>query len=162
MSYVDSNLMTGEAVVFRGKVHWAIYIRSSLFLVVSIIFGIGASSSGEEGPKALLALVAFVIGFAAVCGLVSAFINAMTAEYAVTNKRIFLKSGFIRRDVTETVLAKVESVSVKQSILGRILNYGGIVSTGTGGSAKGFNYYENPVGFKQAVQQQIELQRKSA
>lgn len=69
---------------------------------------------------------------------IGAFVNRKTSEFAVTNKRVVMKFGFIRRSSLEVLLTKIEGVSVDQGILGRILDYGTIVVGGTGGSRTPF------------------------
>lgn len=53
--------------------------------------------------------------------------------YAVTNKRVIIKTGVISRRTVELVLAKCEGIQVVQGIAGRIFGYGSIVVT-TGGT----------------------------
>jgi len=48
-------------------------------------------------------------------------------EFAVTNRRIITKHGIIRRDVAFLPLERIETVNVRQSLLGRFLNYGTVV-----------------------------------
>ena len=50
------------------------------------------------------------------------------------------------------VLTKVETIRVDQSILGRVLNYGTIVVTGTGGTNEPFTSIANPLEFRRQVQ----------
>ena len=50
-------------------------------------------------------------------------------------------------------LAKVESVNVDQSILGRILGYGTITVIGTGGTREPFYRISSPLDFRKAFQQ---------
>lgn len=59
-------------------------------------------------------------------------IRILTTELAVTNRRVVLKKGFIRRDVVEIQLNKVESTGADQSITGRILGFSTVVICGTG------------------------------
>ena len=61
-------------------------------------------------------------------------IERWTSEFAITNKRVIVKQGLISRQTLELNLQRVESVSVDQSILGRILGYGTITIIGTGGN----------------------------
>ena len=51
------------------------------------------------------------------------FIRWIT-EFAVTDRRVIYKRGFISRHTDEMNMDKVESVDVDQSILGRLLDYG--------------------------------------
>jgi hypothetical protein len=55
-----------------------------------------------------------------------AWFNQWITEIAVTNLRVIYKWGFIRRHTAEMNMGKVESVTVSQTILGRLLNYGSI------------------------------------
>lgn len=66
--------------------------------------------------------------------LIPTVLNVLTTEFAVTNKRVIVKRGFIRRDADELRLSKVEAVKVDQSITGRILRYSTISVIGTGGT----------------------------
>jgi len=61
-----------------------------------------------------------------------AVIERRTSEFAVTNKRVLIKTGLVRRHSLETLLSKIESIGVAQSILGRILGFGTIVISGNG------------------------------
>lgn len=53
-------------------------------------------------------------------------INIKDETISFYNNKVVLKSGIFRRDEKVTVLTRVLSVTVKQSFLGRIFNYGNI------------------------------------
>ena len=55
-------------------------------------------------------------------------------EFAVTSRRIISKRGFIWRQTEEMSMDKVETIDVVQSIPGRLLGFGSIRVTGTGGT----------------------------
>lgn len=74
-------------------------------------------------------------------------------EFAITNKRIIIKVGLISRRTLEMNLAKIESVNVHQSVLGRILGYGTITIIGTGGTHEPFSRISMPLDFRKAFQQ---------
>lgn len=84
---------------------------------------------------------------------VAPLIDYLTSEFAITNKRIIIKVGFISRRTLELNLAKVESVNVDQSILGRILGYGTIIVVGTGGTKEPFSDICTPLEFRKQFQQ---------
>ena len=63
---------------------------------------------------------------------VSMFLEKWTTERALTNRRLILKRGFIRRKTEEISFNRVEEVNLSQSILQRILGSGDIKVTGTG------------------------------
>ena len=52
-------------------------------------------------------------------------------DQGVTSKRVIQKRGWIKRDIEEMRLSKIETVEYNQSILGRIFGYGNVKVTGT-------------------------------
>ena len=87
---------------------------------------------------------------------VIAFLDQVSSEFVVTNKRLVLKQGIIRRRSVELFLSKLESVQVDQGILGRILNYGSIVPAGSGGTKQAFNKIADPLEFRRRINEQLE------
>jgi uncharacterized membrane protein YdbT with pleckstrin-like domain len=54
------------------------------------------------------------------------------------------------------LLPKIESVSVNQNILGRLLNFGTVTVTGTGGTMESFRAIIEPLAVRQKINQIIE------
>jgi len=80
-------------------------------------------------------------------------IEQWTSEFAITNKRIIIKTGLISRQTLEMNLSKIEAVNVDQSIFGRILGYGSITIIGIGGTRENFYHISNPLIFRKTFQQ---------
>ena len=72
-------------------------------------------------------------------------------EFAVTNKRVIVKTGLISRKTLEMNLSKIESVNVDQSIFERLLGYGTITIIGTGGTKESFLNIVEPLLFNITV-----------
>jgi uncharacterized membrane protein YdbT with pleckstrin-like domain len=171
MSYVEENLMPNEKVLFSGRVHPAIFISSAIMVFVTLgVFVLGLSYSGSGGgsdssfPQSsgtqligsfFLCVSAFFFLYSVLLGL-QAFIIMFTTEFAVTNRRVIAKTGFIRRHTLEMLLSKIESVSVKQGILGRLLNFGTVTVTGTGGTRESFRAIGDPIGVRKNINKIIE------
>jgi uncharacterized membrane protein YdbT with pleckstrin-like domain len=81
-----------------------------------------------------------------------AWLRRRSSEFAVTNKRVIIKLGVLTTRSIELLLSKVEGIAVEQSFSGRILGYGGIVVTGSGGTKEPFEGIQSPLDFRQAVQ----------
>ena len=81
-------------------------------------------------------------------------IDRWTSEFAITNKRVIMKVGLIRRKALEMNLSKIESVNVDQTIMGRILGYGTITIIGTGGTRESFHRISKPMEFRRVFQEQ--------
>jgi len=141
MSYVDNSLIPDEQVVFRARLNKIIFLPPVLLLAISIwLFSYGVPLGGES-----------VLAVAVLWGLVK-YVDYASSEFAVTNKRVIIKVGVLRRRTVEMLNTKVEAVSVNQGILGRIFGYGNIVVTGTGGTNEPFNGISSPREFRRAVQ----------
>ena len=140
--------MPGEQIEYRANLHWLVFILPTLLFIAAIwlFFSLG----GNIAKFLALILIVGVL----VTGLI-AVIERMTSEFAVTNKRVLIKTGLIRRHSLETLLSKIESIGVAQSILGRILGFGTIVISGTGGSKEPFHKIADPMQFRRRVQEQI-------
>jgi uncharacterized membrane protein YdbT with pleckstrin-like domain len=140
MGYIESNLLPDEEVVYRARLHWIIFWKpcalifcGTVFLLLQPIVGMVVVAIG------LLALIAPMIAYA-------------TSEFGVTNKRVIIKVGFLRRRTLELLLRHVEAISVEQSVMGRLLNYGSVTLTGTGGVREVFDDIRSPLEFRRRIQ----------
>ena len=84
--------------------------------------------------------------------LLIAFIKRQSSDFAVTNKRVMMKTGVFSTRSIELLLSKIEAITVEQSLGGRILGYGDIVVTGSGGTKETFPRIQSPLEFRRAVQ----------
>jgi uncharacterized membrane protein YdbT with pleckstrin-like domain len=146
MSYIDDNLVAGEKVMYRAHLHWVIYITG--FLVFLLLIAVGLALSAADNTKSI-AWVFFVLS---PVPLIKPYLIYRCSEYAVTDKRVLVKTGILQRHTLETLLTKVENISVDQSLWGRILNYGSITVTGTGGTREQFARIAAPLEFRKQVQ----------
>ncbi len=79
---------------------------------------------------------------------IAPMIQRATSEFVITDRRVVIKIGWLNRDAFEMNLSKIESVNIHQSFIARILGYGTIIITGTGGSKELFHNIANPKEFK--------------
>jgi uncharacterized membrane protein YdbT with pleckstrin-like domain len=146
MSYVDGNLLPDEQVVFRTRLHWKILIGPLLFAIVTLL---PVGWLLMQGTWNNLVLIAPAIGLLV---LVTALIRRQSSDFAVTNKRVMMKTGVFSARSVELLLSKVEAIAVNQSLGGRLFNYGDIVVTGSGGTEEPFTGIQAPLQLRRAVQ----------
>ena len=84
---------------------------------------------------------------------IAPLIDKYSDEFAITNRRVIIKTGLISRKTFEMNLSKIESVNVDQGILGRIFGYGTITIVGTGGTKETFPKITNPLEFRKKFQE---------
>src|SRR5829696_7458968 len=72
-------------------------------------------------------------------------------EIAVTDRRVIYKTGLVQRETTEINMAKIESVDVSQSILGRVFDFGTLTIRGTGETIEELRNIASPLQFRNAI-----------
>lgn len=148
MGYVEEHLLPGEEIVHRAHLHKIVYMGPVALALILILVGITGIASNVPA----LAIGAFVL---ALIPLITAHIVYTSSEFAVTDKRVIMKTGFIQRRTLETLLGKVEGIEVSQSFFARMLDFGTIVVTGTGGTRETFQNMAAPLEFRRQVQAQV-------
>ena len=148
MGYIEKNLMNGEQIVYEARQHWIIYLKPFLLLLIAIgLFVIPTKD------MALLMQVCMSVVLLVVAAIWAVNIYG-GRKYILTNRRLILKRGILRRESTDLVLRRCEGVSISQTILGRMLNYGD-VNVSTGEVANKFVQIANTVHFSAQINQQI-------
>jgi len=145
VSYIDENLLPDEHVVCRAELHWIIFARAILVLVVGLVL-VFVPRIGQAG------LVVLLLG---VVMLAPPFVAYRTTELGVTNKRVIVKTGLVRRRTLELLLRQVEAILVDQSLLGRLFGFGSITLTGTGGVREIFHRVRDPLELRRRIQGQV-------
>ncbi|HSQ80145.1 MAG TPA: PH domain-containing protein [Casimicrobiaceae bacterium] len=156
MSYIDGNLLDGEQVVFRTRLHWKLLVGPLLFAVTTLLV---IPILASQGAWNSLALIAPALGFLV---LLTAFIRRQSSDFAVTNKRVMMKVGVFSTRSVELLLNKIEAIAVHQSLGGRIFGYGDIVVTGSGGTEEAFSSIQAPLELRRAVQSVTDGQMNAA
>lgn len=130
MRYIDRVLQPDERVRHTAKLHWILYVPG---LLVTLFAAVPGFAYPADWPlPQIVRILAWLIAAGGLALLFRAWFEQWTTEIAVTDRRIVFKRGFIRRYTVEMNMAKVESVDVDQSIMGRILGYGRVTIRGTG------------------------------
>lgn len=150
MKFLTTYLQPGEEIMYRARIH------IFLFLQPAILLAIGFMCYFDE--MKITHYLGITLLFLGLVSLVQRVLVKVGSIYAVTNKRVIIKTGVISHRTVELVLAKCEGIQVVQGIAGRIFGYGSIVVT-TGGATNCYYYVANPFRFKRAINEQIALYR---
>lgn len=149
MGYIDSNLLPGETVVYRARLHTIIFMPAVGFALLGALVLVIALGSPQLHALVWVAALLLVV---AVAIWLARYVKYRTSEFAITDKRVLVKVGLVRRHTLELLLSKVETVGVEQTVWGRLLNFGTIVVTGTGGTKEPFQAIAHPLEFRKQVQ----------
>ena len=136
MNYVETVLMPGEKIIEKAQIHWFIFVLDVFLLMIA--FWLTQSYM----------LFALVIAACAIFTTIRDIVYYLTTELALTNKRVIAKFGWIQRHTIELSLARVESLTVNQSIFGRIFNFGTLTINGIGGIQTPIPVIADPLTFR--------------
>jgi len=162
LSYVENNLIPGETILYRTKLHWIVLfwpvlVGSLLGLIsVLLLFSAVASRSGSSQSHSVAAGTGafFLVVGAAIIGF--GILRRNATEIAVTNKRVLIKTGLLSRRTIELLLSKIESIGVDESPSGRIFGFGTVIVRGTGGTPESFDQIAHPLEFRRQVHAHVE------
>ena len=145
MKYIYKTLSNDEDVESFLHFHWWFFMPTILLMLVVMFIAIASLDtiffSVCLGVLCLQTLILFL-----------KWITYVTTEQVLTNKRVFFKEGLIRRDTEELKKDAIETISTKQSIVGRILRFGEIEFTGRGGISFKFTFVKNPTEVKRGFE----------
>jgi uncharacterized membrane protein YdbT with pleckstrin-like domain len=152
MSYVRSVLQPNEKILVIGRLHWIVYIRAILFLIVgAILVALENNLANGDARTYLIYSTAAIFGVGVAVSFLHAWFIRWITEFAVTDRRVIYKCGFIKRHTVEMNMDKIESVDVDQSLLGRMLNYGTIHVLGTGEGIESLRRIAAPLALRNAI-----------
>jgi len=149
MGYVDEILEPGEKVVFKTRLSWTLYGPAIVYALIALALTFFSASAAGFGVAVFV--VAALAAVAAFVSFLRAWFRRWTTEIAVTDRRVVLKRGFIRRHTVEMNMQKVESVDVDQTQLGRLFNYGTVTIKGTGSTLESFRMIDHPLKLRTAI-----------
>ncbi|GGY44985.1 PH domain-containing protein [Parvularcula lutaonensis] len=117
-----------------------------------------------DGPfnqgLAVIALITSIIG---IIVFVVVQVYMQTTEFALTDRRIILKKGFISRRTNEIPLDALENVNVYQTVFQRLFGYGRLELNGSGGSPLHSPPIQDPVDVRTSISEaRISIERAPA
>lgn len=142
-SYVKNSLLKDERILFSTQLSvwpYSLHIAAGALCLLAAI-SIGWLWSAEEWLRGCLTALAF-IPWAYVYFVLD------TTEVVVTNARVIIKRGFIRRGTSELFLTRIEGVEVEQSLTGRMLGYGTLFIRGVGTEVAPLDNIVDPIKFR--------------
>ncbi len=153
MGYVDAILEPGEKVVFETRLSWTLYGPAIVGAMVAFALPVAAASAPAltSGFAFAVYILAALAAVAALVSFLRAWFRRWTTEIAVTDRRVVLKRGFVRRHTVEMNMQKVESVDVDQTQLGRLFDYGAVTIRGTGSTFESLRMIDSPLKLRTTI-----------
>ena len=131
-------------VVYQARLHWVIFFWPMMLLCLGIYLNIEV--------KPLYEVSLFFIGFSLIWG-VMVWTTYQFSSLTIKQKQLILRTGILVRNTVDIPLSKIESIDIRQSILGSLFQYGALVITGTGGTRQIVNYLNKPLTCRRYIEQ---------
>jgi uncharacterized membrane protein YdbT with pleckstrin-like domain len=181
MLYVQQSLAPDEQMIYVAKFHWFYDVQAIMAIVWGVFFAVSILVSFEilaehvpvniakmilTSPIAfddgtltvirklhpgikLFALLIFLLG---VLKFAQMLVIKATTEIVVTTNRMIFKRGLVARNVGEMSLDRIESISVQQSVMGRIFDFGRLIIHGMGVGEMIMPNLAEPIRFRRAIE----------
>jgi uncharacterized membrane protein YdbT with pleckstrin-like domain len=153
--YLKSVLGQREEILLVTRHHWFVLLRSILvegimILAIAVLVSVAVGGLPQtEFPWLPWLYLLVLLPFFSLFWDVLKFTNN---AFVVTNRRIIQIDGIINKNVTDSSLEKVNDVKMKQSMFGRIFNFGDIeIMTASELGINKFNTIARPIAFKTAM-----------
>src|SRR4051794_4068617 len=138
------DLRADERTLYEGRPSWralmTFYLGGiGLAAAVVVVLGILADNMGTA-----IAIAVVIVALTLVIG----FLRRVGTKYLLTNQRLRISRGIIRKNVQETRLDRVQNVNYNQGVLDRILGVGTVdfdtAGTGTDDADFRFEWINDP------------------
>lgn len=134
--YIRKSLPEHERLIIMARFPWPLRWVSWFSLVVIGAVPVGwffwRLYLGDASP--LLGLATMSASVIGILIFLVTQIYMQTTEFGLTDRRIILKRGFISRYTNEIPLDSLENVHLRQGVIQRLLGYGYLEISGSGGS----------------------------
>jgi uncharacterized membrane protein YdbT with pleckstrin-like domain len=124
MSYINDSLSDGEEIINTFSLHWITWFPVIVLYVLIITIPVAI------GKHLML----------------------RSREQGLTNRRVIFKTGLLRRDTAEMPLGSIETVTIHQTMWGRLMGYGTVKITGRGISDVSLLDIDDPMMVKKAIE----------
>jgi len=131
MSDLSKRLVSTERVIRDARLHWAcLWKKCGMMLAFMVLGSDIILLFGNVKP---IRYVGALIFFGAIIRFAYQVYDWHDTSYIITDKRMFYSTGMLSREVAVMPLSKVTDLTYRQSLMGRILDYGdfSIESPGT-------------------------------
>lgn len=139
-------LEKNDDVMYFARLHWIIFFGPVLGLCLSFALGYFMPVVVE---------VSYFFGvFSLIWGLMT-WVTYYFSSMTIKKKQVILRTGIIVRQTVDMPFSKIETIDIRQSILGSLLQYGTLIITGTGGTKHLINFLHAPLTCRRYIEQMM-------
>lgn len=137
MAYIDELLGRGEQILSIARQHLFVLIGHILMesIVIGLLIAAAVVSNRAFSPGPVVANMPASTFVPLACAILSLFVLLSglldylrwnTEQYIVTDRRVIQIRGILNKRVIDSSLSKINDIQLRQSLIGRIFNFGTI------------------------------------
>lgn len=131
-------------VVYEAGLHSVLFFWPVMLALAGMLMGI----EFEQLKVLSLFVVLFALAWIGITWVTYHF-----SSLTIKKKQVILRTGVLVRQTVDIPLTKIETIDIRQSILGSLFRYGSLVITGTGGTRYLINYLDKPLTCRRYIEQ---------
>ena len=131
-------------LIYFSRLHWIIFSGPVLAFLICCFVALSVHFLQELA----LIFAAFSILWIGMT-LVTYYFSSITIQ----KKQVILRTGVLVRKTVDIPLTKIETIDIRQSIIGSLFKYGTLIITGTGGTRHFVNYLQQPLTCRRYIEQ---------
>jgi len=135
-----------QDLIYEAHLHWILFVWPAVFFCLAVWTGIQYESM--RIPSLAVALIA-------IFWEVVIWLTYQCSFLLIKKKQVILCTGIFVRQTLDLSINKIESIDIRQSILGSLLHYGSLVITGTGGTRQYVNFLNKPLTCRRYIEQML-------
>jgi len=151
-TYLKNLLGENETILFVTRQHWLVLLGEILVeSILAIVVIVLITMLWTLLPNPLVGL-GYLLLILPLVSLLRDYVIWANRKFIVTTRRVIQIAGVFSKNVTDSSLDKVNDVKMKQSFLGRLLDYGDIeILTASELGVNLFRRLGRPIRFKTAM-----------
>lgn len=136
--------MTDSNVIYQARLHGVLFFWPVMLALLGLVIGTQFYQFKEIG------LIIFIFGLIWVA---MTWVTFHFSSLTIKKMQISLRRGMLVRETIDIPLSKIESIDIRQSVLGSLLGYGSLFITGTGGTRYLMNFLVHPLTCRRYIEQ---------
>ncbi len=159
------DLLPDENLVLKVHRHWVVALAALRIPIAALVLVAALDLFVQQPAASRDVKLAISLAAVALAGLwaIVVWVRWTSSSLTITDQRVILESGILNRASKVIALDRVQDVSTRQSLLGRILGYGAVEIDAAGaGGAEVLDHLPTPRRVRDEVFVQSERLRRGA
>jgi uncharacterized membrane protein YdbT with pleckstrin-like domain len=131
-------------IIYFARLHWIIFFGPLLAVGVAACIYIYVAPLQD---------ISLIIACFALLWVLMTWVTYYFSSLTIKQKQVIIRTGVIVRQTVDIPLNKIETIDIRQSIIGSLFSYGTLMITGTGGTKYLINYISKPLTCRRYIEQ---------